>query len=346
MHASIFAFLATPVSAMALCLNPFGCEPKTEAECVKEAASAKTEAAAKALIAECRKLPRVTLSQCKVAERRWAEHLGSRAGVEWDWSERSTKSECKKHFPDTFAPALWVTPYYCKENAERLAQAAVEVDSITLKSARLEQARRKTPELDGLDDWQAISVLQAVYYSGMSKTDLATRTFVDAPPDPLAVAAECRKLSPQPPAVVGMTAPPEVRKQGIGAAVEKAIAYVISDSPGKPVSETTILTADMLPKISSRINEQLPMTVDRDTQLDSTFGGPGLRFTYFYTTPGRATLEIDVPAFKRDMSNRLSAGVCSGMPLFVRSGITMVYTYRAKDGRVFTNIEVPASSCK
>ena len=79
MHASIFAFLATPVSAMALCLNPFGCEPKTEAECVREAASAKTDAIAKALIAECRNLPGVTLSQCNVAEGRWAEHVASRA---------------------------------------------------------------------------------------------------------------------------------------------------------------------------------------------------------------------------------------------------------------------------
>jgi hypothetical protein len=106
MHASIFAFLAAPASAMALCLNPLGCQPKTEADCVKDSASAKTEAAAKALIAECRKLPRVTHSHCKAAERRWAEYVASRAGAEWDWPERSTKSECKKNFLATFSPAL------------------------------------------------------------------------------------------------------------------------------------------------------------------------------------------------------------------------------------------------
>jgi len=82
MYASIFAFLAAPASAMALCLNPLGCQPKTEADCVKDSASAKTETAAKALIAECRKLPRVTLSHCKAAERRWAEYVASRAGAE------------------------------------------------------------------------------------------------------------------------------------------------------------------------------------------------------------------------------------------------------------------------
>jgi len=195
MRTLLIALLLVPVSSSAICLNPFGCEPKTEAECIKEAASAKTEAAAKAMIAECRKLPRVTLSQCKVAEKQWAQYLSSRGGVEWDWSERSLKYECKKNFPATFSPALWVTSSYCEKNAARLAQAENEVDSTSLKSVRLEQARRKAPELIDLDDWQVIDVLQSVYYRDKSKAELAASVFIDAPPEPLSVAAECKRLA-------------------------------------------------------------------------------------------------------------------------------------------------------
>jgi hypothetical protein len=187
--------LFIPVPSFALCLNPFGCEPETQAECIKVAAGAKTEAAAKAMIVECRRLPRVTQSQCKTSEKQWAQHLVNRGGVEWDWPEWATKDECKRAFPTTFSPALWVTPAYCEANAARLAQAANEVDLTSFKSIRLEQARKKVAELAELDDRQAVEVLQSVYYQDKSRAELAAGVFIDAPPEPLVVAAECKKLT-------------------------------------------------------------------------------------------------------------------------------------------------------
>jgi hypothetical protein len=192
----LFVFLLlVPVPCLAVCLNPFGCESQTQAECVKVAASAKTEAAAKAMIIECRRLPRVTQGQCRTSEKLWARHLASRGGVEWDWPDLATKDECRRVFPTTFSPALWVTSAYCETNAARLAQAAIEVDPTSFRSVRLDQARKKDSELAKLDDRQVIEVLQSVYYRDKSQAELAAGVFIDAPPEPLAVAAECKKLA-------------------------------------------------------------------------------------------------------------------------------------------------------
>ena len=45
--ALIMALILLPISAQAVCLNPFGCEPKTYGECINQAKEARTEVAAK-----------------------------------------------------------------------------------------------------------------------------------------------------------------------------------------------------------------------------------------------------------------------------------------------------------
>ncbi|WP_340121979.1 hypothetical protein [Methylobacter svalbardensis] len=182
-------------SAEAICFNPLGCTPTTEAECIKDVANAKTEAAAKAMIAECRKLPKVTLSQCRTNEKQWAEYMSSHGGVEWEWRERSLKTECKKNFPETFLPSIWVTRSYCQENTDRLAQVSNEVDARSLKSARIEKARRAVPEMSILNDREVIEYMQSKYYQDMSQAQIAAAVFFDAPPEPIAVAAECERIT-------------------------------------------------------------------------------------------------------------------------------------------------------
>lgn len=183
-------------SAAAICFNPLGCAPTTEAECIKDVANVKTESAAKAMIAECRKLPKVTISQCKTAEQQWSQYMISHGGVEWEWDEKSVKSECKKNFPETFSSSIWVSTSYCQANIDRLAQASNEVNATSLKSVRLEKARKSIGGLESLDDRQAIKFIQSTYYQDtMSQAEVAAFVFFDAPPDPLAVAAECEKLA-------------------------------------------------------------------------------------------------------------------------------------------------------
>lgn len=184
-----------PLMANAICLNPFGCDPKTEAECINGAANAKTESAAKAIISECRKLPSVTLSQCKQAERQWANYMTTHNGIEWEWPDQTIKINCRNLSPISFSPKLWVTPLYCKVNSERLAKAEGEIDAVSLKSLKLEKARRDSPELSDLSDRSVIRVLQATDYSDMSHIELARAAFIDSPPDILAVALECKRFN-------------------------------------------------------------------------------------------------------------------------------------------------------
>ena len=187
--------LCTSLSSHAICLNPFGCEPKSEAECIANAASAKTEAAAKAMIMECRRTSWVTLDQCKSAEKQWALYVAGTNGAEWDWPGIDTKIECVGKFPETFSPKLWVTQAYCMSNAKRLSEAKSEIDPVTLKSARMESVRRKLPELlAGLDDRHAVGLLQSVYYKDMTSGEIAAAVYLDKPRNPMLIASICEGL--------------------------------------------------------------------------------------------------------------------------------------------------------
>ena len=116
---------------------------------------------------------------------------------------------------------------------------------------------------------------------------------------------------------------------------------------GKQITNDTKLSDEHLPKLASELNKQLPMVVDRETRLDSTLGGPGKRLTYLYTATNYNASQINVSEFTKQMSPQLRNGVCSSsdMNIFVRSGVTIIYSYRAKDGRHFAKIEVNPSEC-
>lgn len=120
----------------------------------------------------------------------------SNNAVEWDWPGKSTKTECKKQFPSTFLPNLWVSAQYCVANAARITDSVNETDPFTLQSKRLMKARKDYSALAGVDNESTISVIQKVWYSDMSETALARGFYVDAPPEPISVAAECDKLAP------------------------------------------------------------------------------------------------------------------------------------------------------
>ena len=195
MRLLLVMLLGTPTLSFALCLNPFGCEPETEAECIKAAGSAKTEAAAKAMIQECRRTSWVTLPQCTSAEKQWATYVAASKGAEWEWPGRDIKAECRGKFPTTFSPRLWVDETYCKSNARRLAEASSGVDPVSRKSRRLEQVRRDLPELSGLDDRHAIELLQTIYYKEKSSAEIAAAVYLDAPENPLGIVELCKGLS-------------------------------------------------------------------------------------------------------------------------------------------------------
>ncbi len=62
---------------------------------------------------------------------------------------------------------------------------------------------------------------------------------------------------------------------------------------------------DALGEMSKRINANLPMMIDGETRLDTTFAGPGNRVTYLYTLVNVSSAELEPGEFVDAMRPRL-----------------------------------------
>ena len=184
--------LASP--AVALCMNPFGCEPETQAECIKQSEGAKTEASARAMLSQCWRLPVHTEKECKQLSLAWSSYLRSTGGVEWNWQHRNSKAECRERFPSTFKATLWVSREYCELNAARVFKTSQEVDAVSGRSKRLDQVRRREALADLTDD-SVVRVLQQVYYKDLLPEEVAAALYIDSPPDVLQVRDECENIA-------------------------------------------------------------------------------------------------------------------------------------------------------
>ncbi len=70
-------------------------------------------------------------------------------------------------------------------------------------------------------------------------------------------------------------------KGGVGAIFGALIGGAVGNAVGKS-SGQRMTVDEALVKVGDQVNKQLPMTVDRDTRLDSTQAGPGRAFSYFF----------------------------------------------------------------
>lgn len=189
----VVPFLPSAGGAQSVCLNPFGCAPETRGECIKEVnASARTEAWARAALAECNRLPTVTQAKCSQAEKNWARHLRTADGAEWNFADRDLKRDCRTLYASTFKPALWVTPEYCAAHARKLAMTASEFSEGLELPNRLERFNRDNRySFTAMDPWIVIAVLQRAHYPNVPLAEVADRMFIDSPPDQPQVAALC-----------------------------------------------------------------------------------------------------------------------------------------------------------
>lgn len=197
--AALAAVALAPRPAWALCLNPLGCDKTTRAECIKASGKAQTEAAAKAQIAECARLPVHTERQCSGLSREWADYLRANGGQEWNWPKLQSKRDCREHYPSTFSAASWVTTAYCQANRARIEAAAKEIDPASGRSKKLAAAAAKARMLDlvgDLSDQSVVEVMRQAYYPDRTAQELAVAVFIDAPPDAHDVARACSAKTP------------------------------------------------------------------------------------------------------------------------------------------------------
>ncbi len=96
---------------------------------------------------------------------------------------------------------------------------------------------------------------------------------------------------------------------------------------------------------SSQLNRTLPMWINRDVRLDSSFLGPGLRLTYVATVMNSGP---NVPATVGELSpERVKVGICNDQRrrILLVNGVTFSYMYRREDLKPLITISVSAADC-
>lgn len=101
----------------------------------------------------------------------------------------------------------------------------------------------------------------------------------------------------------------------------------------------------MLNEASKNVNSNLPYALDEITRLDSSFVGPGRKFTYSHTIlDDRAG-----PASANNLRAAVYPGardyVCSNFLDLLRDGVVIAYSYQNATGALLTEIEMSGKDC-
>ena len=124
----------------------------------------------------------------------------------------------------------------------------------------------------------------------------------------------------------------------IGAVVGSIIAAHFF-SGGSVKFEKQLLNA------SNELNKNCPMIIDKETRLDTSVGGPGKKFTYFYTLINYSSADaVGISkekfegAIKPNLVNNIRTN--KNLKLFRDMEVEMIYTYRTNDNKEFARISV------
>ena len=124
---------------------------------------------------------------------------------------------------------------------------------------------------------------------------------------------------------------------GMAALVLSGCASTASVDPNDPLN----LAAE-----TSDFNATLPVMIDADTRLDSTWGyGDALR--YNYTLVNHTLADLNVKLFNETMAPVIKNSVCSSpdMEIFMDNGVTVTYIYRDNEGSEAGRFVVTPADC-
>jgi hypothetical protein len=102
----------------------------------------------------------------------------------------------------------------------------------------------------------------------------------------------------------------------------------------------------VLAQVASKLNEAMPMMVDKETRLDNVLG-LGSNLTYNYTIVNYDAKDLDFAILKEKLERTMINKTCtSKFRNLIDWGVTAVYSYSGKDGIVIGEIRVAPSDCK
>lgn len=101
-------------------------------------------------------------------------------------------------------------------------------------------------------------------------------------------------------------------------------------------------------KAANKINARLPLTVDSETRLDTTFGyNKDFRYNYTMINYTAKEVESNTDAFRLEQLKQLENIACSSkeFAIFFNKGVSITHAYHGKNGALITVITIPPSQC-
>lgn len=129
-----------------------------------------------------------------------------------------------------------------------------------------------------------------------------------------------------------------------------ALAFGIARYRNAPAVTGAITTAGIeleLKKVAHTISLNCPKMVDPNTRLDHAEAGPGRVLTFYYTFPRVSSSHVPESVFsdKVAASNLKAACHAKALKPFFEHDITVIYRYKANDGKQLGIVKVNRETC-
>jgi hypothetical protein len=147
--------------------------------------------------------------------------------------------------------------------------------------------------------------------------------------------------------IMGVSSTSYARRGGLGKIFSKIVGYKAGTTAAEMLSGDKNSVEKVLRTVAQEQNKQLPMLIDSDVRLNAMSAGPGKRLNYHYTYINYPASHFDQAEFRRLMKQELRTNICSskGMQVFIKSKITLVYSYAGKYGGKISDIFIFPSDC-
>jgi hypothetical protein len=129
-----------------------------------------------------------------------------------------------------------------------------------------------------------------------------------------------------------------------------ALAFGISRyrvAPRHPEGQRTSAIESELAKVARTISLNCPKMVDANTRLDHADAGPGRTLTFLYTFPKVTSAHVPEEVFSEKVAASNLDKACHAKQLkpFFDHDVTVVYKYRAGDGKQVGVVKVNRETC-
>jgi hypothetical protein len=104
---------------------------------------------------------------------------------------------------------------------------------------------------------------------------------------------------------------------------------------------------EFLGKIAAEINRSIPVMIDQETELMPAVGEPGM-LIYNYRLVNVSAAQVDYNKFASGAKERLKESACNRpetLDNFLKKGVTLRYSYFAKDKQHIATIDVTPADC-